>query len=242
VTELGDKQGKITLGANKSDRCQATRYKPLPVIWLEDFIFAGSSAALLLTVNLYPDYWFLAFISLIPFIYRFTGASLAGAVRLGFLFGLAYFGAYGLNTIFVAVPAIMGKIILGTAAFTLLGATIGLIRRHIGLNPILVALVWALTEYILIRLGITVSMFGKIEATLPVFNTLSTLFGLIIVSFIIVLINSIIFLAVRKVAAATSGGRKYLSTKCLKTWDLRLEWRLPGRLFYFIPEVRGPPL
>lgn len=242
MTELGGKQGKITLGANKSDRSQAARRKSLPVTWMEDFIPAGSSAALLLIVNLYPDYWFLAFISLVPFIHRFTGTSLAGAIRLGFLFGLAYFGAYGLNTIFVAVPAIMGKIILGTAMFTLLGAGIGLIRRRIGFNPILIALVWAFTEYILIKLGITVSLFGKIEATLPVFHTLSTLFGLVIVSFIIVLVNSIIFLAVRKVARVTAGGRKFLSTKCLKSWDLRLEWQLPGRLFYFIPEVRGPPL
>jgi hypothetical protein len=209
--------------------------------WAEDFIYAGSSAALLAVVNLYPGYWYFAFLTLIPLMFRLARASVAGAARLGFLFGLAFFGTMGIDALLLSFPSAVVRILLGVAVATALGAATGCIRFRFGLNPVFIAFLWAAAEYILMRLGLVKSLFGEVETSLPTLNALSTLFGLVVVSFLIVLANWILLLAIEKVISISVKNIKFALARASKSWDFRLQWRMPGDQFYRVPDIRGPP-
>jgi apolipoprotein N-acyltransferase len=161
--------------------------------------------------------------------------------RLGFLFGLAFFGTMGTNFLIISFSGAVAKILLGTVIATFLGIATGWIRCRLGFNPVFIAVLWAAAEYALMRLGLMQSLFGRIETSLPIFNALSTIFGLVVVSFLIVVANSILLLAIEKAVSAAFPNGKFTLYKCLKIWDFHLEWQLPANQYYFVPEVRGPP-
>jgi len=65
-----------------------------------NFLFAGSSAFLLLCANLFPDFWYLSFFALTPFLWRIVKVEnpelcrrtdSKTAFQLGFLFGFSFF-------------------------------------------------------------------------------------------------------------------------------------------------------
>jgi hypothetical protein len=48
-----------------------------------NFLFAGSSACLLVVANLFPHYWYLSFFALTPFLWRIIRLDALGALQLG---------------------------------------------------------------------------------------------------------------------------------------------------------------
>jgi hypothetical protein len=79
----------------------------------ENFLYAGSSAFFLLVANLFPNYWYLSFFALIPFIWRIIRLDALGALQLGLLFGFSFFSIYKLPDALT--------IALGTVLFALFG-------------------------------------------------------------------------------------------------------------------------
>ena len=112
------------------------------LIWAESFVFAGSSALLLLVARLSPDYWYLSLIALIPFLARIYWASPRDAIRLGFLFGFTFLFVSGLNGLPSAPLLSIAKILAGAALFAAFGGALGWTRQRWGFNPIIVALLW----------------------------------------------------------------------------------------------------
>jgi apolipoprotein N-acyltransferase len=209
--------------------------------WAEDFIFAGTSAVLLLIANLFSSYWYFCFLALLPLIYRISRASLISSIRLGFLFGFSFSCILAINPLIISPLATALKIIPAVLVFTLFAGSVGWIRLRYGFNPVLVAVLWAGFEFGLVNLGFYEGLFGQAKFSLPVFSAISTIFGFIIISFIIVLANSLIILAIEKVVSFIKESDTTLRPEALD-WYIGGPCRAPGENLYLIPESRAPPV
>jgi apolipoprotein N-acyltransferase len=227
--------------------------KPFLVTWAESFIFAGSSALLLLVASLFPDYWYFSFFALTPFLYRIIKTSPSQSLKLGFLFGLSFFGVSEFGTmgfvgaIHVEHPAIGGessllRLVLGTGLFGLFGWTVGWARHRWGFYPSIVALLWIGLEIALLKLGFIDGFFGKTKVSQPFFHNLVGLFGFLTVSAIIVLLNSLLVLAILKtLEMIRPRGRTISRSGCEATRHLFSSPNLFAQKVYLVPEGRAPP-
>ena len=208
--------------------------------WVESFIFAGATACLLLVARLFPDYWYLSLVALLPFLARVYRASAMEALRLGFLLGFTFFLVSGLNTLLLTPFLSIAKILAGAALFAAFGGAVGWTRQRWGFNPTIVALLWVAFELGLTRLGLISSMLGEAEFSGPFFHGLAALFGFLIISFIVVLCNSLIVAAIDK-AISLAKARRFVRTVGERTWTLYSPTGVFAQKFYLVPEGRGPP-
>jgi apolipoprotein N-acyltransferase len=215
--------------------------KPPLANWAESFIFAGTSALLLLIANLFPDYWFFSLFALTPFLYRVIKASPSESLRLGILFGFSFFAVseFG-GSGFVGVIHELPLLISGTGIFGLFGWAVGWARKRWGFNPSIVALLWVGLEIGLVKLGFINGLFGKAEFSHSFFSGLVTLFGFLTVSAIIVLFNSLLVLLFIKTLEVTRPRGKILQKK-EKIWSLLFTPGIFSQKVYLVPEGRAPP-
>jgi len=207
----------------------------------EDFLYSGTSALLLLVANLFPGYWYFSFIALFPFLWRINKASTREAFRLGFLLGLTFFTFWSLDAFFVAPISTTLKIIGGTLLFALWSWAVGLAKQVFGFNPIIVSALWVFFELGLIKLGYTSGLLTHSTPSTPFFLRLVTLFGFGIISFIVVLLNSLLVKAVENIAKVFKSQEVEFSTTEL-SWDLVEDHKLISQKFFLIPQLRGPPI
>ena len=210
------------------------------LLWVESFIFAGATACLLLIARLFPDYWYLSLVALLPFLARVYRASAMEALRLGFLLGFTFFLVSGLNTLLLTPFLSIAKILAGAALFAAFGGAVGWTRQRWGFNPTIVALLWVAFELGLTRLGLISSMLGEAEFSGPFFHGLAALFGFLIISFIVVLCNSLIVAVIDK-AISLAKTRRFVRTVGGRTWALYSPNGFFAQKFYLVPEGRGPP-
>jgi apolipoprotein N-acyltransferase len=221
------------------------------VSWAESFIFAGSSALILLIANLFPAYWYFSFFALTPFLYRIIKAEPSESLRLGFLFGLSFFAVSELGSIdFVGAihvehPAIgwespLLKLIFGTGLFSLFGWAVGWARKQWGFYPSIVALFWVGLEMGLVKIGFVRGLLGETEISNPFFSGLITLFGFLTVSAIIVLLNSLLVLLFLKTLAIKIPRGKTVQED-ERTWELLSTPGFFHKKVYLVPEGRAPP-
>ncbi|MFH1372617.1 MAG: hypothetical protein ABII79_02330 [bacterium] len=210
------------------------------LLWAESLLFAGISAFLLLISQLFPGQWYLSLFALIPFLVRVRRANVTEAMRLGFLLGFFYLSILELNTLVLSPLPAIGRVIGGTVLFTAFGGAITWTRRRWGFSPIFVALLWVAFEAAIIKLGIAHSVLGEAEFSGHFVHGLVVLFGFLIISFIIVLCNTLIIAAVEK-AWSRAKNRKFSDSVGERTWGLHFTTRLFADKFYLVSEIRGPP-
>jgi uncharacterized membrane protein len=214
--------------------------KSFLVTWAEDFIFAGSSALLLLVANLFPAYWYFSFFALTPFLYKIIKTTPGKSLRLGFLFGLSFFGVSLVDfPIGSLVPSLL-KLVFGAGIFALFGWTVGWARQRWGFYPSIVALLWVGLEIGIVKLGFINGLFGKTEFSHPFFGGLVGLFGFLAVSAIIVLFNSLLVLLFVKTLEVTRPRGKTVHEE-KRIWDFSFTLGLSAQKAYLVPEGRAPP-
>jgi uncharacterized membrane protein len=215
-------------------------FKPSLTAWAESFIFAGSSALLLLIANLFTQYWYFSFFALVPFLYRIIKASPSESLRLGFLLGISYFGALTSNLFITSPLDSVLKIFTGTVLFTLFGWSVGWARQRWGFNPSLVALLWVGLETVLVKLGLAGGLIRGGELSNPFLHSLIGLFGFLVISALIVLLNSLLVLAIVKTVTANRS-RDERKSEVDKTWNYFFIHNLLAERVYLVPEGRAPP-
>jgi apolipoprotein N-acyltransferase len=230
--------GKSAHALNK----QLMQFKSsLLATWAESFVIAGSSALLLLIANLHPHYWYFSFFALTPFLYRIIKATPAESLRLGFLLGISYFGVSSINLIPVSPSSCVYKLLLGTGLFASFGWAVGWARKHWGFYPSIVAVLWIGLELGLMKFGFTGGLLVPTEYSNPFLRGLVGLFGFLIVSAIIVLLNSILILAIVKTLEAIKPkGNTFKKVK--RRWLLSFSPNLSAKKVYVVPEGRAPPI
>jgi apolipoprotein N-acyltransferase len=207
----------------------------------EDFIYTGTSALLLLVANLFPGYWYFSFIALFPFLWRINKASTREAFRLGFLLGLIFFTFWSLDALLVTPASAILMIIGGTLLFALWGWTVGLTKQYFGFSPIIVSGLWVFFELGLIKLGYTSGLLTHSTPSTPFFLRLVTLFGFGIISFIVVLLNSLLVKVIeRAVKIFKATGIKFTTKEIF--WSFAESHKLFSQRFFLTPHMRGPPI
>jgi hypothetical protein len=214
--------------------------KPSLVTWAESFIFAGSSALLLLVVNFFPEYWYVSFFALTPFLYRIIKAAPGESLRLGFLFGLSFFSVSIIDSPSgYPFPPLL-KLVCGTGLFALFGWAVGWARRRWGFNPAIVALAWVGLEVGLASLGLVRGLLGEAEFSHPFFGGLFALFGFLSVSAIIVLLNSLLVLLILKTLSLKIPRGTTIQEDERRTDLFSAPWFVTQRV-YLVPQGRAPP-
>jgi apolipoprotein N-acyltransferase len=209
--------------------------------WSEDFIFAGSSGFLLLVATLLPDYWYVSFFALVPFLYRIIRATPSESLRLGVLFGLSFFSLSTADSLITSPLPSLLKLFSGTTLFALFAWTVGWARQRWGFNPFILVFLWAALELGLVKLGFVGGLLGKTGFSHHFFAGLISLFGFLTVSAIILLINSLLVLAIVKSRNVAGYGWR-MGQEDGRMADFFSAVGLFTKRVYFVPEGRAPPI
>lgn len=192
--------------------------------------------------HLYPQFWFVSLFALVPFLWRAIRASLGGAVILGCLLATSHY----LVTFPAGSGATAGVFVLKllgiNAIFALYAAAVNRIGRHIGINAVFVAALWLPLEYALSRYSGLGSLFAlsAFEFGWPVMTRIGSLFGALMISFIIVFVNTLVLLCVNQVARALRA-RSGLSASADKPTYASFKVKLPDGHWYYYSDPRAPP-
>lgn len=170
------------------------------VLLAQHFLCSGTTGLLLAIPHFYPQVWFLSFIAFIPFLWRVSKAGFSDALILGTILALSY--------CFVMAPLVSwaepGKMALKILVFTILfvcyAGIVNRVARRIGLQAVFIAVLWLPIEYGLNRLSGISHIFALPENDSGMIIRVGTIFGMLMISFIIVLANILILLLLREIA------------------------------------------
>jgi apolipoprotein N-acyltransferase len=208
--------------------------------WAESFLFAGGSALLLLLARLSPHFWYLSLFALTPFLYRIITSSPQKSPRLGFLFGLSFFGAYLGHSLVTAPFVHSPTLAAGTLLFSLFGWAIGWSRERWGFSASVAALLWTGLEIGLLRFGFAGGILAESGFSDPFLQGLVSLFGFLTVSALIVIVNSLLILAVLKTLEMVERWREAVEKEESKWYAASGLKSMPGKT-HLVPEGRAPP-
>ncbi len=127
--------------------------------------------------------------------------------------------------------------------FMVYGIVVSRLKKHIGFNVIFIAALWLPLEYALSHYAGLENLFilSPDKTGLPVVLRIESLFGLLMISFIIVLINSLILLILKHVVQALLS-HAALSLKDDKRQYPPFKEIILERCWSLFPDVRAPPV
>jgi len=209
--------------------------------WAESFIFAGSSALLLLLASLFPACWYFSFFAFIPFLYRIIQTTPAESLRLGFLFGISFFTVSQIDSFLISPFVYLLKLLFGTSLFTLFSWSIGWAKKRWGFNPFIVSVLWIFIQTGLLKLGLVGGLIEKAGLSHPVLHCLVGLIGFLAVSALIVFFNSLLVLAVIESLKLVKSIIK-IEPKEKRKWNFVSAVSFFTQKVYAMPKDRAPPL
>lgn len=205
----------------------------------ESFLYAGSSAIMLSISRIYPELWFISLFALVPFLWRAVDTTLTGSVGLGVLLA----SSYCLATIPIGHDNILGvlsRLAVLNILLVLYAVSVNRASKFVGFNAVLIALLWLPVEHLLGNYaGLSLSH-ALSESDSSLIIRLGSLFGMLIVSFAIVLLNSLLLIAIESIADSSRSSR-FLGTEPDEIALLALEEDIPPRFWRSNPVPRGPP-
>lgn len=215
--------------------------KSFDLYWTESFLCAGSSALLISVAHAYPELWFFSLFALVPFLWRAIRVSLLEAGVLGGMLGLSY--------AFVATPieswTSLGASVLTLVSLTFLFAIYGIvvnrIKKSLGFNAIFIAALWLPLEYAISHSANLGSLIAVAPDESGLLFRFGSLFGLLMVSFVIIVVNALILISVGRIVRALRSRHPH-STPGNYRVSAPPEQHLPERSWYCFPDVRAPPL
>ena len=218
-----------------------TEIRDLRIRFLEDFVCAGSSALLISLAHLYPELWFVSFLALIPFLWRATRVSPFESVVLGALLATSYLFTTVPVASLAAPGTFLSKLLALSALFSFYAIAVNRMAKHVGFNAVFIAVLWLPFEYSLRNytgLG-SIFTFPATDSTLLV--RIGSLLGMLVVSFLIVLINSLILILLKHVAQAARSHATFQAKDPKRPYPPFTQILFQKRWYYF-PDPRAPPL
>jgi apolipoprotein N-acyltransferase len=170
--------------------------------FMMSFLCAGSSALLISAAQLHPEYWFVSLVALIPFLWRVTRASLHESVVLGAVLATSYCLVTVNAAAWGGLGAFLLRLLVLNALFALYGILVNTIASRIGFNAVFTAVFWLPIEYALSRCAHLGGVFSTPEANSSLLVGIGSLFGVLVVSFLVVLVNSLILIVTESLVRA----------------------------------------
>ncbi len=196
---------------------------------------------LVAVAQLHPEFWYAPLFALIPFLWRVIRAGLPQAIVLGAMLATSY--------TFVALPA-QAWVTPGAFVFKLLGLNllfalyaivVNRIGKHIGFNAIFIAVLWLPLEYMLSHYAGLGSLFALSADESGLLVRIGSLFGMLMISFVLVIVNTVILIFLRHVVQALLSGSPLIFKDerkiCLGFKEILFE-----RRWYYFPTPRAPPM
>jgi apolipoprotein N-acyltransferase len=215
--------------------------------FLESFLCAGTSALLIAAAHLYPvkqampALWWLSLVALTPFLWRAVKASLIDSIILGAFLAFSYcFVAFPTHT-FLFSAQFLVKLLAFNLLFVFYAVAVNRMGKHIGFNAIFIAALWLPLEYALSHYAGFCSIFTFSITDSSFGYRIASLFGLLMLSFVVVLINSLILIILKNIAQALLSKALLIVKTNKKTYPSSKVILLPTRWFSF-PDMRAPPV
>jgi apolipoprotein N-acyltransferase len=209
-------------------------------VFLEDFLWAGSSAFMMSLSHVAPEMWPLSLFALVPFLWRVSHATLTSAVRLGVLLAISYafvsvpLGNLSAITVFVHVS-------LMCALFAAFAVVINRMARRIGPNAVFMAVLWLPVEYVLHNVGPLGGIFSPAHIDSVALTRLGSLLGTLMVSFLFVLVNAIVLGVIARVVHAQPPRMTAPANMATRGAVVAVS-HICHTVFYHLPQRRGPPV
>jgi len=162
-------------------------------------------------------------------------------LRLGFLLGLSYFGVHLATPLSTNPATTLLQFATAVALCAGFGWSVSLARLRWGFNPLLTALFWVAFELLLIRAGFAHGLLAELDVGTGLMYRVGILFGFLAISFVVVLVNAILVLAIETtIEKARARGTVYPESK--RIWDPFLAPGLADFWLYLASSERAPPL
>jgi apolipoprotein N-acyltransferase len=208
--------------------------------FLESFLCAGISALLISVAHVHPQYGFISLFALVPFLWRAARASLLESLLLGSFLATLCCVVTLVDTLRVAPMVFVAKLASLNILFVFYGLVVNRIIRHFGFNGIFIAASWLPVEYALSHFVYAGGMFTLMGTGYPVVARIGSLFGILVVSFLVVLINSLL-LAGSAVLARGSRPCVVCPGHREERFGEILQSIVPQPCYHFISDPRAPP-
>jgi apolipoprotein N-acyltransferase len=203
-------------------------------------ICAGTSALILSIAHIHPEYWFISFFALIPFLWRLKRASLFGSILLGFILAVCY-AFVALTGEAVAAPwTFLLNLLLLSLVFSTFGMAVNRIKRYIGFSPVFIAAFWLPLEYVLTHYTALGSIFSFSREGSGFVVRFGSLFGFLMISFGIVFINSLILVLIEHMSRWVASNVSFGFAE-EKKYYLVFQTIAPARRRCYFSEPRAPP-
>lgn len=163
-----------------------------PKVWIFNILSALSSAALLSLVHANPDFWFVSLFALIPFLWRLCHVGRVGSIATGIMLATFFAFITGLTELSVDPAYFIFRMVSLNAAFIVFTLGVDRVKRSFGFDPLAIALIWFPIEYILISFANLGGVFSISQPGSKIVVEFCSLFGLVLVSLIVVLVNALI--------------------------------------------------
>jgi hypothetical protein len=205
------------------------------------FIFAGVSALILSFAYIFTDFWFVYIFALLPFLHRIIKTDLRGSVLSGIFLAVSItFVTFSGESVRSPFAFCCNSIIL-CFTFTAFSMIINRLKRYFALSFLLFVALCLPLEYFhksLIDFG---AIFNTLEKDGGFIFRATSLFGFILTSFLIIAVNSLLFLLIGFLHRRTVSGHYYLfAGKSLSFCDTNDVASIKhGEC---LPCLRGPPV
>lgn len=242
VFEVGSRWARPDRGAGERDgaRGHGDMSCGRSVILAEDFLFAGTSALLLLVAGYCSDLWYFAFVALVPFLYRVDRVDPRRGFRLGTLVGIAYLAVGHPGTVMPWSAIALVRVALGVLLFGGFGWGIGRLRGHRIAQIIYIGSLWVMVEYLLTVTAVLPAVFGMALTRSSALWHVGVLGGCLAVSFIIVVLNSLLLLGLDALSGLEHRGNATV-VRPAPRWRVHRSKRPKCRIITAAMSERGPP-
>ncbi len=237
---------------------------------LKSFLCGGTSALLISVAHLHSQFWFVSLFALIPFLWRVIGrescapdqkqitfvrttrvltcamSKLQGFrpttdVVLGMMLATCYALVAYPTELWTTPGAFLLKLFALNLIFTAYGLVVNRLKRHLGFNAVFIAALWLPLEYALSHYVGLGSLLALSNADSALVYRIGSLFGVLVISFTVVLINSLILIFLKRVVRALLSIGTHLIKEDRRPYPPFKETILERR-WYCFPHVRAPPI
>jgi hypothetical protein len=184
-----------------------------PKKYVINALSAVSSAVLLSIVHAYPRFWFVSLFALVPFLWRLCYLTRRGSIALGIMLATSFALITGITELSINPTIFIFRLISLNAAFIMFGYGVNRIRKSYGFDPLAIALIWFPIEYVLISFANLGGVFSISQPGSKTVVGFYSLFGLVLGSLAVVLVNTLILLFLRYARGRLCPTRDFIRKK-----------------------------
>ena len=166
--------------------------KDLTIRLVKDFFCAGSSALMVAFAQLHPEFQCLALLALVPFLWRATRVTCLEATSLGILLSVCHAFVTNPVSAWFAGAEPLYRLLGFMVAFGGYAVAVNKLARRIGFHAVFIAILWLPLEYALCHFGRAGRVFTLKAADSNLLFQVGSLCGTLMISFMVVLTNSVI--------------------------------------------------